>query len=458
MAILLFCGGSLGATIAIVLFPALSVLLGLYLYKTSPTSYISFVWWMSFLAPGIRRIIDYRINDFAYGPWNLTSLLVILICIERFLRDLPRLLSNGRGLPFLLCSATVSYGILVSLIQANTNKVIVLTAWSWICPIAFGYYIYSNWRIYPQITQTLKKTFLWGCLVMGIYGIIQYLTAPPWDSFWLLKLMGPDSSFGRPEPLGIRVFSTMNSPQAFATVMMTGLLLILSEARSPLAMPAIAAGLLSFLLSMARAGWLSFSVGLPLLFISLKPKLQIRFLLTIILISAIVGYAASSEQFSEVISSRLESFTNLGSDESFNDRFSGYSELISSALTQVIGTGYEFKVPVKTDLIVGDGSILPMLFSFGWIGTVPYLLGVLLLLIELFQGKLESWNSVKSVSRSIALGIMAQIGLNSMFVENLGLCLWCFMCLGVASNLFNQQRHLDQLEQSVIINPIGSNL
>jgi hypothetical protein len=435
----LVVGGAIGAKILSFLFPVLSVALAIYLYRNAPLQYISFVWWMIFLAPLIRRLIDFNIGNFTFGPWTLTSSLVSLICGEKLFRNFPRLMFKQNGLPFILCTIPILYGTLLSVVHGAENKVIGNNFLAWISPIAFGYFIQSNWQLYPALNQILRKTFLWGCLIMGVYGVAQYLFAPAWDGFWLFKLMGADSPFGRPEPFGIRVFSTMNSPQTFATVMMAGLLLVFGENKNSLVMPTIISGMLAFLLSTARTAWLSIAIGLPALFLSVRPKIQIRLLAIAFFAIVLLSYAISSEELNEVINNRLQTFISLGNDESFQARSSGYQQLISVAITYFIGTGFDFSVPIETDLVIGDGSILPMLFSFGWLGTIPYLIGIYLLLHQLFQGEGERWTSMRNVSRSVALGIIAQIGLNPMFVENIGLCLWCFMSLGVASNLFHQQ-------------------
>ena len=61
-------------------------------------------------------------------------------------------------------------------------------------------------------------------MVMGAYGVWQYMVAPAWDGFWIEStgLL----TFGKPEPRQIRVFSTMHSNGPFAVTMMAALLLL----------------------------------------------------------------------------------------------------------------------------------------------------------------------------------------------------------------------------------------
>lgn len=64
-------------------------------------------------------------------------------------------------------------------------------------------------------------------VLVAIYGIIQYLTVPPWDAFWMNNV--EMNSIGIPEPLQIRVFSSMNSPGPCAIFLAMALVPMLME-------------------------------------------------------------------------------------------------------------------------------------------------------------------------------------------------------------------------------------
>ena len=100
------------------------------------------------------------------------------------------------------------------------------TSLEWICPVLFGFFLYSRWQNYPKLERLTKQIFLWCVLITGAYGVIQYLVLPEWDQVWLQKTIEISENaraFGAPEPLKVRVWSTMNSPGVFAQVMMAGL-------------------------------------------------------------------------------------------------------------------------------------------------------------------------------------------------------------------------------------------
>lgn len=415
------------------LFPVGAIAVGLLLYLRYPVLYIGFTWWIWFLTPLVRRLID------QHSGWQDPSIvllappLVTMICAITLLRHLPSAHLRG-GLPFLLCLASVLYGFLVSLVQ-NPLVGSVVALLNWLPPLLFGFHLFINWQHYPAYRQNIQRTFLWGVLVMGAYGVWQYLTAPEWDRFWLINT--DTLVFGTPEPLGIRVWSTMNSPQPFAAVMMAGLILLLSN-RETLKFIATGAGYLSFLLSLARTGWLSWMVGLLVYTSSLKPHLQMRLFATLIIMIVLVVPLASIEPLSSEIMPRLASFSETKTDGSYQARVKGYSALLGDAFTEVVGQGLGFELE-SSNLGSQDSGILTLLFSLGWLGTIPYVAGITLLLYTVFQGAEARFDEFASAARAIAVGIFAQMGLNVAMLGVVGMVLWGFLGIALAASRYHAQ-------------------
>ncbi|MBD2459705.1 O-antigen ligase domain-containing protein [Oscillatoria sp. FACHB-1407] len=416
--------------ILIPLFPLSTLVVGFFLYFQAPVLYVSFTWWMWFLAPVIRRMIDYQSGYLTPGPWTLVSTLVTFISVITLIKYLPRI-KKQEAFPFILCSGAVFYGFFIGLIN-NEASSSVLTFLGWINPILLGFHLYIHWERYPIYSRHLQKTFLWGVLVMGVYGLYQYFVAPEWDRFWLRSIEA--SSFGDPEPLGIRVCSTMDAPQPFAAVMMAGLILLFSNNEN-LRFASMATGYLAFLLSLARSAWLNWAASFLILFPSLKSALQLRLVITILLALILILPVASIEPFSTVINSRLESFTNTSTDTSYQDRSRGYMELMGDALTELTGKGLGMSIN-SNSIGSRDSGILSILFSLGWFGTIPYIAGIILLFLKLFQGSESRFDSVASTSRAIALGTFLQIGFNIIFEGSIGIVLWGFLGVGLAAHRY----------------------
>lgn len=421
--------GSVFAPLFLVGSPAV----GLFLYFRAPTLYVGYTWWMVFLGSLIRRIIDYQAGYITFGRWGLPALLVACISSLTLFKYLPNAFRMGGG-PFVISFVGLLYAFLIGAVTGRPNARYVLGFLEWLGPLAFGFHLFIQWRNYPQIRQVIQKSFVWGVLVMGGYGIYQFCVMPQWDVFYMQQISA--FSFGSPTPFKMRVFGTLGSPQAFATVMMAGLMLLLSG-QGILRFAASGTGYLGFLLTRARSGWLGWCVAMIVLLPALNLKLQMRLVTTILLMSLFVIPLANMEPFSEVISERLDAFVNIGSvvedDNSFKGRREGYNKLFNLATREVLGKGLGAGMPGGTNLGGNDTAILPLLFSFGWFGTVPYLGGILLMLIKIFQNQLARSDAFTNTSRAIALGVFSQIALNQIFTDSFAIMLWSFIGISLAS-------------------------
>jgi hypothetical protein len=99
-------------------FPVGSLAVGIFLYVRYPILYIGFTWWMWFLTPLLRRLVDYRSGWDQQGLILLAPFLVTLITFATLLRHLPKSYRIG-GLPFVLAFTGVFYAFLIGLIQTS---------------------------------------------------------------------------------------------------------------------------------------------------------------------------------------------------------------------------------------------------------------------------------------------------------------------------------------------------
>ena len=414
--------------ILIILFPACSFFVGVFLYSRAPALYIGFTFWMWFLSPLIRRLIDYQSGYFTPGPLTFTALLVTSISFLTFLKELPKT-HHKSNLPFILCFGTLFYGLLIGLIQ-NQKGAALANFLGWLCPLSFGFHLFANWRRYPQYSKVVQQSFLWGVITVGAYGIIQFCFAPQWDRFWLIN--ADMVSFGLPEPFGIRVMSTMGSPQAFASTMMAGLILLFSNQKNFLFLPATVVGYLTFLLSRARSAWLAWSVGLFIFVSFSKFTTQIKAIIAIALIILILLPLINIGPFSNVILSRLNTLSNTGTDSSLNARLSAYQNLFDLAITELFGKGFGFKIDLP-DFGGRDSAILPTLFILGWLGVVPLVSGIGLLFLKMFYEETNKSDTFSIAARAICFAVLSQIGFNFIFLSAIGMIFWSFIGIYLAS-------------------------
>ena len=408
-------------------FPGGAFLVGLVLYFRYPILYVGFCWWIWFLTPLVRRYADFRGTFTDPSPILLAPYFVTLIGVVTIMRSLPTAKSRG-SLPFLLSLTGVMYGFLIGVIKASLVSASVRSL-EWFAPIVMGHHLFMNWRDYPEQRQNIQTVFLWCVLITGSYGVYQYLVAPEWDNSWLINT--ELVSAGKPEPQGLRVWSTMHGPVGFASVMMAGLLLLLTNVKM-LSLPAMAVGYLSFLLSLVRALWLGWLVGLLNLAVFLKPKFQVRLIVIIAVAALCIVPLTLIEPFSEVISNRFDTLSNLEDDTSNNERQATYQALLGPALTNVIGDG------IRSGNIF-DSAILETLISLGWIGTTFYVSGLFLLLLRLVGSAQIRGDSFASTVRAITIAMFSQILFGSSMLGLSGMILWGFLGIGLAAQKFHDR-------------------
>jgi hypothetical protein len=419
-------------------YPVGCFLVGIYLFSRHPILYIGFTWWIWFLSPLVRRLLDYQAGWVDPSLILVAPFLVALVSLLTFVRELPKAI-QGYGLPFVLCMAGIIYGFVVGLVRLPEPTSVVLALLNWMTPVIFGYYLFANWRRFPEIRQVTQRVFLWGSLVMGSYGVVQFLIAPVWDRFWLENVISKSGNFafGTPEPLQMRVFSTMHSHQPFACVMVAGVLLLLSS-QNPLKLMSSGAGYLALLLTLARAAWMSWIIGIVVFLPSLKPKFQMRLIVTLMSLLILILPLTTIEPFSQVINSRVQSFFAGKQDGSYIDRSMGYTNLLNDAMTEFQGRGIGY---VLRDPRLGsnDSGVLTLLLSLGWLGTIPYLGGLLLVIGSILRGQEASFDPFASACRAIAIATFSQISLNTAMLAAFGMILWSFIGLAMAARVYYLQ-------------------
>jgi hypothetical protein len=434
-----YFGGA--ASLLRLVFPASSLLVAVFLYLRHPILYIGFTWWIWFLTPFLTRLVDYRIGWDPTRQMLLAPYLVVFVTITTFIKYLPGAVRQG-GLPFVLGFIGVIYGFLVGLIF-NQPVPVIRGLLDWLSPILFAFHLFINWRDYPSYRQHIQRVFVWCVLITGAYGIYQFVVAPEWDKFWLIESKMFTSS-GNPEPFGMRVWSTLHSTGPFGSVMQAGLLLLFTSS-GPLIFPASAVGYLSFLLSQVRTNWGGWILGIIIILGSVNARIKMRLIMIILVMAMCVVPLLNIEPISEVVTTRLESFSNLQKDTSFLERSKSYDRNLNLALSTTLGNGLGniWKVNEKTgqiEVIVIDSGILDMFFTLGWFGAIPYLGGLLLMLFSVSnhtEGKLDSF---VSAARAIGISSCAQLIIYSGMLSVSGMIMWGFLAMAMAAHKYYQQQ------------------
>jgi hypothetical protein len=422
-------------------YPALAVLVGIYLFSKHSVLYVGFTWWLWFLSPLVRRLSDHRSSFTDPSPILLAPFLVSLITLMVIFQYAPSF-KRPASIIFLAAFLSVLYGYIMGYLNGTLFNT-TLKSFEWIAPISFSYYLFVSWRNYPLYRSNMQRVFLWGVLVSGAYGVYQYIVAPEWDGVWLTntRLL----SMGTPEPMGMRVWSTMHGSGVFSSMMMSGLILLVNV-RSPLYLPATAAGYLSFLLSGVRSAWVGWLIGMFNLIVSLRSSAKIRLLVIAAITAVAVIPLTQMEQFSDVITTRLETFSDLSSDGSGAGRLSIYQDSFNDAFLNPIGKGIG-----NTNSF--DSGILMIGATLGWIGGVPYIGSLLLLLSQVVQGRQFSHDSFAKASESIVIGMLSQLAFGPNSLGLPGMLLWGFLGMSLAAKQYHisAQSQVDELHSISVV-------
>jgi O-Antigen ligase len=417
-----------------VAYPVGSLAVAIFLYIRYPILYLGFNWWVWFLSPLVSRLVEYQ-NNLTEQGFRLIILSPYLVTIctgVSFFRYLPKLYKQD-GLPFVLAFLGLFYALLIGLAQGNPLLKIIQGILSWLPGVFLGFYLLANWQQYPAYRQNTQKVFYWGILVMGIYGIIQYIIAPDWDKFWLTNAADLQLCCGWPEPLRMRVWSTLNYPFTFGYAMMACLLLLFSQ-QNAASIPAIASGLLSFLLSQVRGAWLGFSVGLMFFFISVNSRLKLQLVVTIFVITTLLIPLASSSPLFDAISSRISTLSSSENDLSAMERKRIYSELINKTIGEVLGRG-------MGGASIVDAGLLDILSTLGWLGLIPFAMGIGLLFYNLFSYTEVRFDPFMNAARSIVISIFVTIPFNNSTILLPGVMFWGFGGMVMAAHRYYRNQH-----------------
>ena len=433
---------------------AATLAVGALLYWRRPNLYIGFTWWLWFLTPEIRRLLDYVQGWNPINPVMLAPYLVSALAFFTLMHHLPKL-QLTRYFPFVLIFLGVFYAYGVGVYRAGVpSPTYQLVEWS--VPVVFAFYLIVHWRRYPVYSLAVQRAFVWGVLVMGVYGLIQFFFLPPWDRYWMLN--APITSTGPAVPLEFRVFSTLNSQTPFADVMMAGLLLLLVRG-SLLRWSAAAAGYASFFLSLVRQAWGGWLVGL-LFIIGQRRRSQPGLLLTLAITALMVLPFLYVGPVADRMNERVETTVNIGQDKSFKARLEFYEEFAPQVLANPVGEGLG-GTGVGTKLSAGekeigqlgenagfDSGILEMPYLLGWPGTMLYMGGLAWLLYYALRSR-NSKDPFAVASCGIVVGILVQLPFNDKTGGLPGMLLWSFVGLAIAAEAYRGQTLRDFKEPKV---------
>lgn len=297
---------------------------------------IPYVIGMWAIGPEVRRVADWAEGSFqpvtmlSLAPLLATSAFIIPI-LKRVRRINPRLRTA-----LILLGATVIYGLVVGLAHNGLASIFDLA--SYVLPIFVLLYIVS------RPTDASDRDF-WIvsftnlAIIVASYGWIQFLLAPAWDVFWMNH--APMASIGRPEPLKIRVFSTLNSPGPAGMFLAAALAPMFLERRWRGATGWVGVLLVASALAvtLVRSSWLMLMVTVIVYILLSSGKDRWRKTLTVASLGLTLFTLIPLLPGGSDISSRVQTFGDLKKDNSANARSEFATDFIPTLLSTPFGLG-----------------------------------------------------------------------------------------------------------------------
>nr|WP_233446501.1 glucose-6-phosphate isomerase [Paraburkholderia terrae] len=437
-------------TVLTLAFPVLSIAVGFWLYFKAPAKYVGYMWWLWFLSPEVRRLADW--SKGAFTPTSLIQvapLAVTMISGLSLIRFYP-VLAQRRGLPVLLVLAGLGYAFMIGVVSSGPLAALYDLA-NWVYPILIGFHIMAHSRQYPEFRETIINTFIWGMLLMGGYGLVQFFIMPQWDALWMLG--SQMNSQGDPVPFGVRVFSTMNSSGPFALAMM-GAMVYVMAANHRVRWVAGALGFLSFCLSLVRSTWGGWVIAMLIQLAKSNNKVRIRIVASAVLLVGLCVPLLAIGPVAERMQARLDTIVNLHDDQSYAARNEFYATFAKTAFTDVTGeglgaTGTSTKLSNDGGQLGQygnfDSGVMNIPFVLGWPGTLLYMSGVIWLLVRALRASFKLRDDkFASASLSLALAIFAMLVFTNSLVGTGGLLLFMgvFSIISAAHwQKLNRRRH-----------------
>jgi hypothetical protein len=445
-----------------VAFPVLATAVGFWLYFKSPARYMGFVWWMWFLSPEVRRLADYGKGSFT--PTSLIQiapLAVTMICGITVLRHY-RVLAQRRGLPVLLILLALAYAYMIGVVACGPMAA-TYDLTNWLYPVLIGFHIMVHAREYPKYRQAILDTFIWGMLLMGVYGVIQFFLMPAWDAMWMIG--SQMTSQGDPVRMGARVFSTMNSCGPFALAMMAALTYTMAATQS-VRWLAGGVGFISFGLTMVRSTWGGWAIAMVLQLLKASNKMRVRIIVGAVVLVGLSVPLLTFGPVADKMGQRLSSITNLSDDNSYAARNAFYASFAATAFSDVSGEGFG-ATGTSTKLSSSDGDlgkygsfdsgVMNVPFVLGWPGSLMYIAGVGLLLARAFRASFSIRDDkFAQASLSIAIALFGMMVFTNTLTGPGGSLLYMGLACVLAARhhaRLQRRRELIRYEQS---NPQGA--
>jgi hypothetical protein len=237
-------------------------------------------------------------------------------------------------------------------------------------------------------------------------------------------------------PYGARVFSTMNSPGSFGTILSAAIVLSLKR-RLPICMLTIVPMLVGLALCQYRSLWAATAFAVLMVLLSPKAGVRPAHIVGLALVGLLMASSAFAPRINEAVFHRASSLTSLAGDESLRQRLLQYQALGQNEHL-LAGEGLAINGAARrldnrnTGLI--DGAIIEIYVAMGVFVGTAFILAIGTLIGGMFSAAAVTGPNIY-FDRAIVLALFLQFPIGTVHVGELGFCAWTFLGLALAARL-----------------------
>jgi O-antigen ligase/polysaccharide polymerase Wzy-like membrane protein len=421
-------------------FPLGCLVVALFAYARSPSTYIGFVCWTWLLTPFVRRVFDLH---YGYHPASLLLVGPVLATTVSGFTVLRRAqsLRSTTSVPFVLALTALVYAYIVGLIQ-QTFVAATYDLMNWGSPLLFGLHIALEWRRFPRMRSVITKIALWGVLVTATYALVQFVDPPAWDRAWVIN--SEMYSVGLPVPFLIRAFSTLNAPGPFAVFLVFAVLIGL-PAPQRWKFLALALGFTALLLTKTRSAWGAFLLGALVLQVRQPLRNLPRQWIALAVVLLMAAPAIMHPRIMRVVSGRAVSLASIEDDRSYRVRKTTMNAVIRRLKHNVVGDGLGHMGGAgklqesnggKVSVVALDSGVLEVFSVMGWMGGSLFAFAMFGLLIPMMREPRANRDGVANGAAAAAVALLACSLFGNIFNGVSGVMFWTAVGLTTAGRSY----------------------
>jgi putative inorganic carbon (HCO3(-)) transporter len=400
--------------------------------------YILLVW---VICPEIRRIQDWMEGTYhSVSLLSIAPLLTSAVVIIPILSKLHQMDSRiNKSLIYL--AIVLLYGSLIGLTKNGSGSLYDLA--NYLIPILLIPYAALS-KFDSKALDRLLIAFSDTAILIAVYGIIQYVMVPPWDAFWMNHV--EMTSIGKPLPLEIRVFSTLNSPGPAGTYLASALapMILDKRWRGSLGWIGVILVTVGLLITLVRSAWVMLFIDIVIYTAVSAGRQKWKLIAQLTAVIGAMYVIIPKLPGAQGLVDRLSTMTAIQDDHSYNERLDFFHTVFPMLFAKPQGLGLG-SIGVGTKLSNGgalgeygifDNGFVAVFLTFGILGGLLFFwaLWVVTRFLLSQKNQTDGLNLYSKIALSALLGSIICLVFENGYTGLKGFLLWMVVGVGIMAH------------------------